>query len=91
MKSFNYKGWLIRQVIYPLLAYPVPARYGNDEVASYTDLKTVTQIEMIWTEYPYPSQTDIIDGVYRVREVFFTEPSVIVAGFPTKFQGIDIR
>lgn len=93
MQRHTYKGWIIRRVMYPVLSHIVPGLYSETDIPDrWPEVNTVTQVEMVWG-YPYrwPTVDEMHDGVYECNRIFATDPDVIVAGFPSRFQGVDIR
>ena len=88
----RFGNWVIRRVIYPVVDNTSPTISSEKTHPEYwPTVSSVTRVEIIWTERGWPTVDDVYGAVYRCQEIFAVYPDIIMASFPTNFQGIDIR
>ncbi len=101
--------WLLREIRYPqwkpLDAVSLNASTEiemDSHGPMWNDTVSVTRIELLWQPWdrtvpgdlqPFPTFTDMLDGIYMAENRYGRQPDVIVVTPPvgTKYFGIEIR
>jgi len=91
--THKFEGWIIRKVIYPVLNMPPLMTFSETEwPEDWKEISSVTRTELIWTRtYQWPTVEDMNRGVYQCHKIFANAPDIIIAGWPTKYKGVDVR
>lgn len=92
MDEFKHNNWLIRRVIYPVVdGVTLTAASEKQHPELWPVIKSITRTELINVSHTWPSQVDIIEGIYACAKRYGEYPDVIMARFPASIMGIDIR